>query len=65
MSFCCDRCHKPQPPGTKLTRQVIERRNVEYVNVVNGSRVKSKGVEIVREIGVCPRCAKSRFRVPS
>lgn len=54
--FKCEDCGRQTKPGEKMTRVPIEYRRVVYKNKL-GSKVKtSEGVEIVREINVCPTC---------
>jgi hypothetical protein len=52
--FNCAFCKKPQPPGTRVTKVVIERREKQYPDV--GTR-GGKGWEIVKEVDACVACA--------
>lgn len=48
MSFKCGECGKTVPKGVSPTMKVVETR----------TRSKDGGSEIVREIALCPECAK-------
>jgi hypothetical protein len=53
--FYCGKCQRLTDPGEKQTKQVVETRPKIYCNK-EGIEV-GKGWEIVKEIGVCTRCA--------
>lgn len=73
--YRCEMCHAVVPPNTPATRLVVETREKEYpTRSDRGARNKKqrfnrfqqpsdiggKGVEIVREIVVCPICARKQ-----
>ena len=53
MSFSCQGCGKQVGPGVKMTKIVVESRRKVY----KGHRSHPVGTEIVKVIGVCPKCA--------
>jgi hypothetical protein len=67
--FICEMCKSIVPPSTPATRLVVETRNVTYpfrkdahIFRRNGRLVKQddpggRGLEIVKEVSVCPECA--------
>lgn len=78
--FRCSQCVRVVPPGTPLYRLVAEYREKKYprrekVNLVIQRDKNPKaqwvddpggtGFEIVKEIGVCPDCAKTVPAAPS
>lgn len=59
MSFKCDKCHQPQPTGTRPVRVVTETRHKEYTRKNEHGNVFVEGVgrEIVHEENRCKECA--------
>lgn len=57
--FRCEKCGKTTRAGEKQTKKVIQTRRKEYYNVDKwGNDKTSKGVEIVKEINLCEKCAE-------
>ncbi len=52
--FKCGKCAKSSEPGEKMSREIVEVRNVSYFDK-DGDLI-GKGWEIVKEINICPRC---------
>ena len=51
--FRCDNCNKVTQPRQKLSKRVVETRDVTYRK---GNKVLGKGTEIVKEINLGPCC---------
>lgn len=62
MCYICGKCKVSQLPRTPSTPIVIETRPMEYSNLIVVDEIPeikvSKGFETVRELRVCPACAK-------
>ncbi len=60
MSYICQKCNKPQPHNTPISRRVVETREIVYPPRYNSRKEcidkGGKGTAIVREIIVCPGC---------
>ena len=66
MSFICQQCHAPQPPGISPVMKVVETRQKKYVNTILDEEEREKvlettGLEIVREMRLCPTCSNSEL----
>jgi hypothetical protein len=55
MSFRCDQCNRALPRGASPIKKVVKKREKVYCNE-KGEQV-AVGWEIVKEIGLCRRCA--------
>ena len=54
MSYKCQNCGKQQPPKTPQHSVIVDQRDV--INIVGEMEIP--GVEITKEIKVCPPCYK-------
>lgn len=60
MSFRCQLCGKPQPPGTSPIEIIVGRRRVIYVHQGKRGNSETYGWEIAKTIAVCEECAAKR-----
>lgn len=56
--FKCGKCHKTTQPGESMRMLVIETRDKTYYD--DYGREVGRGSEIVKEVGICEACAKSK-----
>lgn len=54
--FRCANCKNITPPGTPQEKMVTETREKTYTHQTGRGTKQTQGLEIVKEVGVCPPC---------
>jgi hypothetical protein len=54
--FRCDNCNNVTTKGEPMTRRVVKKRDRVYLGLAGS--VVGRGWEIVKELGLCPRCVE-------